>query len=174
MENDTTFGASPLGLAGLLGIGATGNSAAEADQAAAELLRARLDGTLPLDSAVIDALPALPERFDTQLAPLGGRPLGQVLADRATDLKTIGVIKEYGKKLAARRDSAADHAAGIVIYYAAIASALLFHGKKITQHSIASLAHSFDLLVAKPWIPPDLLARFAEAKSLCENPTGTP
>jgi len=169
MDKDTTFGIKPEGLAGLLGIAMAGKSKAETDRVAGELLRARLAGTLPLDTAVVDALPAIIGRLNKELVPLSGRPLGEVLADPNTDPKTIKMIKDFGKKLASRKDSDADHAAGVVIYYAAIASALLFRDEKITQHSFASLACSFDLLLNKPWMPTELSRHFSKARKLCKK-----
>ena len=62
MNKETTFGISAKGLANLLGIGIAGKSKAEADQPGGELLKARLAGTLPLDTAVVDALPAIIDR----------------------------------------------------------------------------------------------------------------
>jgi hypothetical protein len=169
VKEETTFGASAKGLANLLGIGMTGKSKAEADRVAGELLRARLAGTLPLDSVVIDALPAIIGRLGQELVPLSGKSLGEALLDPHTDSRTLTRIKAHGKKLAIRKDSDADHAAGVVIYYAAIASALLFRDEKITQHSFANLAYSFDLLLNKPWMPPELSRHFARARKLCKK-----
>jgi hypothetical protein len=167
MEKETTFGSSPKGMAALMRIAIGGDSKDGACQSPGEVLRVRLDGTLPLDAAVVEALPAILGRLSKQLIPLAGRPLGEVLLDQNIDLNAIKTIKDYGKRLTNRHDSDADDAAGVTIYYAAIASALLFHNEKITQHTWAHLDRSFDLLLNKPWMPPEFLRHFAKARKHC-------
>jgi hypothetical protein len=154
-------------LASLLGIGISGRQKPEVDPLAGELLEAQLASTLPLDSLVADTPPAVMGRSERERVPLSGRPLGEVLLDSATDLTTIRGIKDYGKKLAGRKDSGADHAVGIAIYYAAIASAMVFHEEKITQHSFRSLADAFDTLRQKPWVPSELSRHFLIAHGYC-------
>ena len=171
-DKESTFGASVKGLAGLLGVGVgkdVPQDAASADKAAGELIRARLAGTLPLDTAVVDALPAILGKLQEELLPLAGRPLGEVLLDSDTELDAIKSIKDYGKKLAARGDSQADHSAAIAIYFAAIASALLFHGEKITSYNYEYLVGSFGELIEGTWIPPELTRHFSKAQRLCKK-----
>ena len=169
MNKDSTFGIKPQGLANLLGIGITNKSKAETDQVAGELLRARLAGTLPLDSAIIEAIPAILGRLREDLIPLSGRPLGEALLESSTDIQSITKIKEHGKKLAGRKDSDEDHAVGVVIYYAAIASALLNHNTRITQHSYRTLADAFERLRSKTWMPLELGRHFAKAVAVCRE-----
>jgi len=60
-----------------------------------------------------------------------------------------------------------EHAAAIVIYYAAIAGALLFHDHKITEHSSETLEQSFAMLVGKRWLPSELRRHLATAQEAC-------
>lgn len=171
-DKESTFGASVKGLAGLLGVGVgkdVPQDAASVDKAAGELLRARLSGTLPLDTAIVDALPAILGKLQEELLPLAGLSLGGVLLDANTELSAIKSIKDYGKKLAARRDSQADHSAAIAIYFAAIASALLFHGEKITSYSYEHLRESLNELIEDTWIPSELSRHFSKARKMCER-----
>ena len=156
----------------MLGIGMAGEAPgdkASIDQAAGELLRARLAGTLPLKTAVVDALPAILGKLGKDLLPLSGKSLGEVLLDESTDLKAVKAIKDYGKRLAARKDTEADHAAAIAIYYAAIASALLFHDERITSHGYEYLRASFEELAEEAWIPAGLTRHFSKARKMCEK-----
>ena len=171
-DKESTFGASAKGLAGLLGVGAgidVPQDAVGADRAAGELLGARLAGTLPLDTAVVDALPAILGKLQAELLPLAGRPLGEVLLDAKTELGVIKRIKDYGKKLAAGRDSKANHSAATAIYFASIASALLFHDKKITSYSYEHLRESFNELIEETWIPPQLARHLSKARRFCKK-----
>ena len=171
-DKESTFGISVKGLADLLGIGVGKHlpqDPASADRATAELLGARLAGTLPLETAVVNALPAILGRLQKELLPLGGRPLGEVLLDADVELDAIVSIKNYGKKLAAQRDSPADHSAATAIYFAAIASALLFHDKKFTSYSYEHLRESFNELIEEPWIPSELSRHLSKARRLCKK-----
>ena len=171
MKDSTTFGLSPEKLASLLGIGTTTQ---DDDHLTEELLKARLSGTLPLDSDVVAAIPAILGRLTKDLLPLGGKPLGDALLDPGTDLEMLKNIKNYAKKLAASEESGPEHAAGIAIYYSAIASSILFHGEKITQHSWLSLVDSFGLLLEKPWLPLELSRHLAKAGKFCQGREHTP
>ena len=171
-DKESTFGATVKGLHGLLGVGVgkdVPQDAASVDKAAGELLQARLAGTLPLDTAVVDALPAILGKLQGELLPLAGKSLGEVLLDANTELNAIKSIKDYGKKLAARRDSEADHSAATAIYFAAIASALLFHGERITSYSYEHLRESFNELRESTWIPSELYRHLSKACRMCEK-----
>jgi hypothetical protein len=92
--------------------------------------------------------------------------LRDLLLDSKTDLAVIKTLKDYGKKLVRRGGPEAKQAAATVIYYAAIASALVFHAHKITQHSCQTL------LEQKPWVPPELKDLFRRAKAACHQRKG--
>lgn len=167
----TTFGSDPERLARLLDIGA-GEGAegkAECEQAKADLLRVRLAGTLPLKKRVVRDLPAILGRLRDDLLPLGGKPLGEVLLDKECSLKMLQTIKEYGKQLAAGSDREVEHAVGIAIYFAAIASALLFHDERITSYSYPALAQSFGTLINRRWLTGQLDRHFAKARRICKK-----
>ena len=80
----------------------------------------------------------------------------------------IRKIKDHAKKVASPKGSDVDHAVGTTIYYAAIASALAFHGQKITTHSFLKLDRSFAALAHKTWITPELAGLFSEACKRCQ------
>ena len=144
-----TFGAEPESFVRLLSLGLGGDKrdSGAAEQAKADLLRARLAGPLPP----------------------GGRPLGEALLDEATAPAVLERIKDYGKSLVRRKQSDAEHSVGTAIYYAAIASALVFQGTKITRHSYPALADAFDKLSEKPWMAPELLRQFSRAREICRG-----
>jgi len=169
-NKESTFGITLKGLTDLLGVGVgidPPQDTASEDRAAGELLGARLAGTLPLDTAVVNALPAIIGKLQAELMPLAGRPLGEALLDDKTELSAIKRIKDYGKKLAAGRDSKANHSSATAIYFSAIASALLFHGQRITSYSYEHLRESFNELIEETWIPPKLARHLSKARRLC-------
>jgi len=170
-KDTTTFGQEPERLARLLGMGVEcgGEGESDPDTSKEELLRLRLAGTLPLETAVIDAIPAIAGRLCEELLPLRGKALGESLLDEGTALDVLEKVKAYGKKLAAREDSDVEHAVSVTIYFAAIASALLFHDRKITSYTYPGLAEAFGTLIDKPWMEPALARHFSKARKFCKK-----
>jgi len=172
MRKDSTLGINPESLARLLGIAISSDSNEGTDDSThntAQLLKARLAGTLPLDTTVVEELPAILGQLRKDLVPLEGRTLGEVVTGPKSDLGAIKKIRQYAKKMASRKRSEADWAVAIAIYYAAIASALVFHDMKITTHSYESLEASFAKLINKPWMSAELNSLFIRALKLCQK-----
>ncbi len=170
-KEETTYGLSPKHLARLLAIGLEkddGENKLGDTRTPAEELEEILSRRLSLDPATPDSMPAILNRPCGELLPAAGRSMGNVLLDPATDLAIIRTLKDYGKQLV-RRGLEGKRAAAIVIYYAAIASALLFHNHKITQHSYEKLEKAYTDLEQKPWVPPELKELFQKARTLCQE-----
>jgi len=166
-RQSTAFGPSSENLARLLGMAAEEQAEPASDQLTAALLQTRLAGPLPLDPKGADALHIIFSRLRRDLLPQGGRPLGEVLLDKATDVGTFEALKTYGKRLAGRGECEAERAVGITIYHAAIAGALLFHDRRITSKSYGTLADGFRCLADKPWMTSELARHFSKARRLC-------
>jgi hypothetical protein len=160
LGDESTFGLARQTIAKLLGIGISApapDTQAGRDSFIEQALRARLSGP--------------PHGLAGDSSPPAGCCLLDVLLSEQSDLHAIRAIKDFHKGLAASRRSEAERAAAVAIYYATIASALVFHGHKITRHSIGSLAKSFETLVAEPWMPAELSGHFSRAMALCRNQT---
>jgi hypothetical protein len=154
-KEETTYGLSPDRLARLLALGLEDKkdrADREEEQTAAEVLEEMLSNKLP------------PEEV------LGAdRTIGSLFLDPKSDLTVIKTLKEYGKELVRRADSEIQKVAATAIYYAAIASALVFHQKKITRHSYAKLQKAYEDLEQKKWIPSDLKRLLKKAKAACQE-----
>ena len=135
----------------------------------AELLQERLSGPLPPDPAAAAKLPSILDHIYNELVPGGRRSLGEALAEPNTDLMTLLRIKDHAKKTAAPNCPEPQRTVSITVYYTAIASALLFHGKKITTYSYAALASALGKLHIKPWIPMVLGKRLQAAQQFCQD-----
>jgi hypothetical protein len=172
MDHESTMGLSPERLARLMAVGAEEipHEVKEAPtEMTAEVLRERLAGPLPLDKAFADSVPEILRRPCGELSPVAGSPLGRVLLAPETDPAVLETVKEYGKGLSLKWKGGALHAAAVAVYYAAIASALVLHDRKITSHSYRSLADSFDMMIKKPWMMPELARLFKEAGDACAD-----
>ncbi len=98
--------------------------------------------------------------------------MSDLLLDSETDLAVFKVLKDYSKELARPGNTEARQAAATVIYYAAIASALLFHGEEATQQSYVKLHETFGDLEEKKWVPPQLKNLFRDAKAVGQQRKG--
>ena len=172
MKEGTTYGLSPERLARLLAIGLEKGDEEEkpsGERSVAEVLRDALSACPILDPAKLGSLPAVLNRPCAEMQAVAGRTIAELLFDSKTDLAIIRTLKEYGKELARRSGPEAEKAAVTAIYYAAIASALVFHGNKVTQHSCGALQESYEDLEQKEWISPDLKDLFKRAKAACQE-----
>ena len=171
-KESTTFRLSSEQLARLLGIGSyisEDKDQVDQEQKKAELLRDWLAAKLPIEEAMVESLPTIIRRVCQELQPLAGEPFGNLLQDPETDITTIRRIKDYSKKLAMSARSEAEHDAATAIYFAAIASALVFHDRKITTYSYKSLDESFSKLINETWIAKDISELFSKACKVCNQ-----
>ncbi len=142
------------------------------------LIRDLLAEVPPLNEDVLAGVPELLRRLHETSPRVQGRSLGRILQDSESSLAELRSVKEYAKALVSKAINEIEHEAAGVIYYAAIARALLSHNVSISQHSRRQLAESFSTLLADEWIPPDIRDLFAQAKEACahqdpEQPTST-
>jgi hypothetical protein len=171
-EESSTFGLSPEKLARLLNIGSDigkTNDAINSEERKAELLQDWLTATLPLDAVLLESLPVILQRLCRQLQPHLGEQFKKVLKDPQTDILVIRKIKDYSKRFVTSARSEAEHDAATVIYFAAIASALLFHDIKITKFSYKTLDESFSKLIGEKWINADIAELFSQARLVCRK-----
>lgn len=172
MAKKSTYGLKPEQLGRLLSMGPKGIDSVDAmsDEKKIEaLLRDRLTGALPKDSSLLDSLLAVMERLARDIQSLAGKSFGDVLLDPASDVGLLQAIKDYSKKLSSTIASEAESAIAITMYYAAIASCLVHHDKKITQHSYKNLDQSFATLTEKKWLTPELKELFSQARKICQQ-----
>jgi hypothetical protein len=162
------FGLGRNQLADLLRVGLESEpSATDRDRIVACVLEAKLASELPLDVSVADSLPAVLGRPCDGLGGYRGRSTVEVLLDPQVDVSALTVLKDYAKELVRRSRSEVTTSVATVLYYAAIASAIVFHDSKITQHGYRQLERSFAELAREPWLTADLQALIAGARQIC-------
>jgi hypothetical protein len=169
MDSDRSMNMKSKQLADMLGV-ALESVAADSlspDELMAELLRNKLDGPLPPDPITAIRPSSVLDNIYNELAIQSRRTLGDELVDPETDLGTILLIKDHAKQTAAEDRPKAQRNVAITVYYAAIASALLFHDRKITTHSYDTIAITFAKLIEKPWMPPVLIEHLNSARRTC-------
>ena len=163
------FGLGRDQLADLLRVGLEHEaSETDRDRSVASVLEAKLASTLPLDISVADSLPAVLGRPCDALAGYRGRSTADLLLDPRADADALVTLKDYAKELVKRSRSEVTTTVATVLYYAAIASALVLHDIKITDHDYRQLERSFAELADEPWLPGHLQALVAGARRICE------
>ncbi len=172
MEMKTTYGLRPDQMAGLFSVAR--DDPDPTDQAGnnekmAHLLQEQFACTLPQGSLFCDALLMMMERLGWDLNSLTGQSLGQLLLSAQSDIELLETIKDSSKTLLGDLDSQVDTALATVIYYAALASALVHHGQKISQYSFEKLSESFVQLTEKGWMTRELVTLFSQAQGICES-----
>lgn len=138
------------------------------DQDRGHALRDLLETTMPMDAALAQSLPAVLLRVCSSLQPLTKENFGQLLQEPILDLATIEQIKEYAKRLSKSAPTGPEREAATVVYYSAIANALVFHDKCITGRSPEKLKHAFDRLAGLPWVVRDLVQLLHKASEICD------
>jgi hypothetical protein len=173
-EKSKTFGLTPKKLANLLKIGSDiedPDGRMSPEQEKAELLYDRLADLFPLDSVPQGAFSLIQDHLSGVLNLQHNEAVGEILQNSKSDIAVIRRIKGYYNKLSEHTDSKNECDVAVVIYYAAIACALVFHNEKISKFSYRRLERSFSSLISKSWVSTELVKLFTEAHQLCQNPS---
>ena len=134
-----------------------------------DLLEYRLTQGLPLGKEQVQELPEVLGDFCRRMGQLGRESLGDILKRPSSDLKTIKQVSRLGKTLAEKAHSKEERDTATAIYYAAIAHAMVFHNRRITRLSYATLQEAFSRLIRQSWVPRELVNLFKLAHSCCHR-----
>ena len=169
-QEPSAFSLPPDELVRLWDIGSDlgeGEDTADENQKKAELLHDWLASPLPVGSDVLKLLPAVLSRLCQELVPFTGQSLGSLLAEPSTDIDILKQIKDVSKAMVHTSKTQVVSEAATAVYYAAIATALVFNAQRITSFSYQSLQDSFAALSESEWADPDLARLFGRAREVC-------
>ena len=145
----------------------------DSEEEKADLLYDILIRPLPVDGTTVASLPPVLRSLSGKLHSVAGEPLVDLLQNPGTDISVIERIKNYAKDYAEQSEasgrSKAEKDIFLAIYFAAIASAFLFHHKKITQHSYENLRRFFSSYAEKNWVLDELRDHFKKAHEYCQR-----
>jgi len=174
-KETSTFGLSSMKLVNLLKIAEeTGLDQKKVDQqrVKTELLYDYLAHTLEVYRYAGEELPTKQSQLRNTINILSGESIGNLLQDHETEIGLIRMIKDYSSTLSKRAKSKTEHQVANTIYYAAIASALLFHGRRITRYKYENLEKSFSKLASEKWITKKLADLFVKAAEVSQEKAG--
>jgi len=132
-----------------------------------ERLAELLLNTLPVPPVVIDQLPDNLVEVFLDLRSVAGEPLGKLLANPKADLAHLQKIKDYAKEQGV--DHPEDQEEYLIVYYAAIAGAMVYHQEKMSQYNWRELEKAFDSLCEKDWLPKAFRLLFAQSRNYCRS-----
>ena len=177
-DKNSTFGLSYDKLARLWELShniPAGQDKITEEQKKTELLLDRLAEPMPLDPTVTSTFPETLSYILEQFRPFVDCSVGNLLLDPDTDPSVIWQIKEYYRGKAESYPSERERQVSTIIYYAAIASALLFHEEflfkeeKITKLSYEELEKFFSQLLDIHWLTPELVKLYKRAHTICRK-----
>ena len=174
-KESTTFGLSSKKLVNLLKIAEeTGQPQEKVDQQRkkTELLHDYLAQTLAVYKYAGKELPTKQSQLRNTINVLSEEPISKLLQDPESEIDLIRMIKDYSSTLSKRAKSKTEHQVANTIYYAAIASALLFHGRRITRYKYENLGKSFSKLAGEKWITKNLADLFVKAAEVSQEKAG--
>ena len=169
-KRPTTLGLSPDKLAGLWDIGSKEEEVektADPSSNKTELLRDLLSGTVQTHTLRAKSQPKKQTHQKSFSNFVTDVSIEKLLQNPETDLTLLRKIKEHGKQLSEEAKSKTEYQVANTIYYAAIASALVFHRRSLTTFSFDDLEQYFLRLKEERWIPTSLRSLFKKACEYC-------
>jgi hypothetical protein len=137
------------------------------DERCAELLHDWLAQQMPPDPAethaVVSVLPEALGQLCRRLRPFSGDSIGLLLTNADTDVRVLRRIKDHAKESGAAAASEIEREVALVVYFAAIASSLVFHQTRISQHSDKKLQIAFEALGMRNGVPSEIRSLFRKA-----------
>ncbi len=157
-------------------VGST-DEACDSDERYTELLSDWLARQLPpslVETQDLESLlPAVLRQLCRELRPFSGDSIGLLLTDFRTDVQVLRTIKDYAKEVGEVATDKLERDAALAIYFAAIASARVFHNAHISQHSDKKLQSAFATLGKRDSVPVELRSLFQKACRKEEKESGT-
>ena len=163
MDKSSTFSSSARGLAQLMQLGVSTESAPTQAAEAKQIL------DVLLTTKFCDICSGIKQADKAAMAGFASNTVGELLLRSDVPVDILTCIKDYSKQQTTIRASAAVQEVAVAVYYAAIASALVFDGVKISRHSYEDLCKGWQALSRKPWLAPDLVKHFAQAEHLASK-----
>ena len=168
----STFGLRLGQLADLFAVAVKNQASSEgncAEENLAELLQGELTEIMPGSSLLFPAVTEISANQQGSMITIAEQSLQQILFSPDSHVNQLQLLKEAGKHLTISSVSEAERAIANTIYHAAIASCLVHHDNKITQHSYDKLDESFALLIEKKWMARKLVELFSNARRICQT-----
>jgi hypothetical protein len=125
-----------------------------------DLLHDILRCSLPLRAGPREGLRTAATTSCQSLRSVVGPPIGELLQDPGTSVAVLKEIKQYAKARGSQAASEREKDVFLAVYFAAIATAMVSHGERITEHTDEDLTRSLSFFAKAPWMQTDLMGLF--------------
>jgi len=125
--------------------------------------------SLPKGESVSDLLPCFLKGVCGRLPLVAGESFEKILQDPKADLSKIERIKIYAKQKGLAAGSEVEKEVLLAVYFAAIASAIGFQNKKITQHTTENLQCYFQSYLDEDWLLDEMKDIFQRGLSVLQE-----
>lgn len=149
------------------------NDGGVCDQDKADLMQETVRTALLDDEPSSQSVPDIIRRACLKPPEPAREQVAFVLADAEIGLTTIQQIKNHAKALAKNAPSDLQREVATVVYFAAIASAVVHHDTVITKIALDKLCRSLEEVGSKTWLPGDVAAVIDRALQACKTRAGT-
>ncbi len=134
-----------------------------------ENVRKAIYETVPLRSDQHNIMPMLLDRLHKKLARMSNQSLIEILQDPNTDLFILQSIKDVYKQLSRGDGEDQRDQLSMMVYFATIASALVYKDTRITSHSFNRLEKDFSQLIEVEWLPQEFKELFEAGIRKCRQ-----
>ena len=173
MDTDTTYGLKADQLINLLSMGADKelfcNETMHSDEEIKAFFKSLYYRKIPKESSIVDSILIYLRESKSFGKLIINYSLGDILTNPETTIDLLRAIKDYSKKIYQSTISEGENSIAVAIYYSAIASGLVCHGMKISEHTYNSLKDAFKNLMDQPWVFPEIRKLFSDAHEICLN-----
>ena len=170
-EDRTVCGSKSTRLAQLLSIGIEASQTEDLrskQQRKSDLLCDLLATKMPLgDPPAKEASSQQSPGFPHTITSVLSESLESYLLQEDTSIAILERIKAHSAQLSRTSSSPIEQEPANVLYYAAIAGALVYHNRRITEFSLKELHTSLGMLSELPWLPVSLKRLFERGMDLC-------
>ena len=173
MNNNSTHGLRPEQLFNLLSVGADKDlfcdNIMNSDEEVKEYFQSLIHRKVPKETSLVDSILIFLRESKAFGNSIIDHSLGEILNHSKTEIELLKTIKYYSKNIYQSTVSKGENSIAVAIYYAAIASGLVYHDMKISEHTYQTLKEAFSNLMNQPWMISDVKQLFSEAHKICEN-----
>ena len=132
-----------------------------------------LSGSFIINTVLIDS-GRFPCYLTSYLRHLPGElSLANVLLDSGTPIEVLELTRKRFKQEADMQEqkNSSEYAVATTLYYAAVASALLHHGRMTANMTLQDFFDALTVFLQKSWIPPELIRLFRNTLTKCRDNT---
>ena len=153
------------------GLNTSSDTSSTSDDIRKDRLLEWLSGSFIINTVLINS-GRFPSYLTSYLRHLPGElSLANVLLDSGTPIEVLELTRKRFKQEADMQEqkNSSEYAVATTLYYAAVASALLHHGRMTANMTLQDFFDALTVFLQKSWIPPELIRLFRNTLTQCRD-----